>query len=332
MTKRGLKEIRVGIVIIAALVIIVGFVFFIGGDQTTFGGKVKYQILFDSTAGLYEGDPVLLTGVEVGNVTSVNFPEDLELKKILVEIEVRKDVTKRIRKDTRARIGSASLVYGKVVELTIGSPIEPQLEPGSLIETSGAGGYGAIIDSTNTVLSGMRRVLDKVDRGEGMLGLMLNEPMGMQETLHNLSLATERVSILLNRVEQGDGMLGAMVSDSVEFKKTLNDLKLAVDDLQGVTENLNGQESLMGRLINDKEYGRRVSDDLERAIGSIANITMKVDTSSGTLGALINDPELYIGLQDVVLGIQNSSISKWFIHNRRKAGEKERKKMTEEQS
>lgn len=332
MAKRGMKELRVGIFIIVALIVIIGVVFFIGGDQTVMGGKVSYRILFDSTTGLYEGDPVLLTGVEVGNVSSVRFPDDLTIKKILVEIEVMKDVKNRIRKDTRAKVGSASLVYGKVVELTIGSPDQPELEPGSYIETISGGGYSAIVDSTNSVLSGMRRVLDKVDRGDGMIGMMLNEPMGMDQTLRHLSLATERVSVLLNRVEKGDGVLGAMVSDSVQFRHTLDELNLAVEDLKNITQNLNGQEGLMGRLINDKEYGKRVSDDLEKAIGSIANISMKVDTCGGTLGALVNDPELYMGLQDVVLGIQNSSISKWFIQNRRKAGEKQRGKIQGVQS
>ena len=125
MKKKYIREIKVGIVIVIALAIIIGFVFTLGDNESFFSSKIHYQILFNSTAGLYEGDPVLLTGVEVGNVTNIGFPEDLNTKKIYVEIGVEKAVSNRIRKDSRAVVGSASLVYGKVVELSIGSPDQP---------------------------------------------------------------------------------------------------------------------------------------------------------------------------------------------------------------
>jgi ABC-type transporter Mla subunit MlaD len=43
--------------------VILGFVFFLGGRDVLFRHQVKYRILFNSTTGLYQGDPVLLTGV-----------------------------------------------------------------------------------------------------------------------------------------------------------------------------------------------------------------------------------------------------------------------------
>ena len=84
--RAGFKEIKVGGVIVVALGVMVGTVFFIGGKKKLFGGKVTYQIHFDSTGGLYVGDPVLLTGVEIGNVTHIGFPQEIGTKKILVEM------------------------------------------------------------------------------------------------------------------------------------------------------------------------------------------------------------------------------------------------------
>jgi phospholipid/cholesterol/gamma-HCH transport system substrate-binding protein len=331
MNRKLSKEIRVGGVIVIGLSIMIGAVFFIGGKSTFFGGKVRYRILFPSTAGLYEGDPVLLTGVEVGNVKKIGFPEDLDQKNILVEISVAKEVAGRIREDSKARVASASLVYGKVVELTMGSIDKPPVKDGGFIQADPTKGYDAIVGNTSLVLEDIRKVLLKIDQGNGAMGILLNEPLEIRETLHHLSLSTQKLSGMLGEIENGKGTLGALISDSVNFQQAIMDLKTASADLKEVAGQLNSKDGMLGKLINDKEYGEALTKDLQSAIHSLANIAAKIDTGKGTVGCLINDDDLFIGLQDVVLGIERSKISKWFIQNRRKSGEnariKEQKRM-----
>ncbi len=329
--KKGLKELRVGLFILLALAIMIGGVFFIGGKGTLFGGKVHYKILFSSTSGLYEGDPVLLTGVEVGNVSSIGFPQSLEEQKILIEISVGKDISSRIRKNTRARVASASLVYGKVVELTMGSTDQPEIPPDEFIPSEEGIGYRGIVDSTSAMVNDIRRVLSKLDGGQGAAAMLLNEPLRMRETLDNLCVATRSLAGMMERLEKGEGALGSMLSDSVDLEPVLDDFRQAADNLETATRNLKGNESVLGRLINDAEYGKSVTADLQSAIRSLANVTAKIDSGQGTLGGLINDPELYRGLEDVVLGVRKSRVAKWLIRNRRSAGEKVREKTEAEE-
>jgi len=331
--KKRSKELKVGVFIAIALAIIVGTVFSIGGQKKLFGGKAKYKIHFNSTGGLYEGDPVLLTGVEIGNVARLGFPKDVGEKKILVEIAVLREVCPRIRKDTRARVASASLVYGKVVELTMGSLEEPVIPEGGIIQAEEVTSYDAIVGSTNLMVEDIRRLLSKIEQGQGTVGMLLNEPLETRETLHNLSIASQRLAQLLERADQGRGPLGTLFSDSVEIRQTLKGMQKTVRDLETTAENLKGKQSVAGKLINDPEYGEALMQDLHSAIHSLASVAAKIDTGKGTLGSLINDKEMYYGLQDVVLGVQKSSLTRWLIQNRRKAGEKERLKrevLTEE--
>ncbi len=328
--KRSLKELRIGTVIAGALAIMIGTVFFIGG-KTLLGGKVKYNILFDSTGGLYEGDPVLLAGVEVGNVTRLWFPEKVEQRKILVEISMLEELSSRIREDTRARIGAASLVYGKVVELSIGSADVDPIPPGGMILTDESAGFAAIVDSTHLMVDDIRQILHKIDHGEGAVSVLLNESGRVQETLLNLSTSSQRLARLMGRLEEGKGPLGVIMSDSLDFRQTLVDVQKTTADLAVAVKNLKGTRSVAGKLINDEAYGDSVMTDLRSAVSSLASIAAKIDTGQGTLGGLINDPELYMGIQDVVLGVQKSSVGKWLIKNRRQAGEKERLKQEEAQ-
>jgi phospholipid/cholesterol/gamma-HCH transport system substrate-binding protein len=320
--KKRILEIRVGTVILIALAIMISVVFFIGGHRKLFGDKIKYQIQFNATGGLYVGDPVLLTGVEIGNVTRIGFPKEIEQKKILVEISVLKEISARIRTDTRARIKAASLVYGKVIELTMGSPNEPPIPEDGYIEADDITGYGAIVDSTNLMVEDIRNVLSKVNTGGGMVSTLLNESLGLRQTLHQLSISSEKLAVLMDRLEKGQGTLGALLSDSVEFQQTIT-------DLSDLVKNLRGTETFAGKLINDKTYGKTVSNDFRSAMHSIASIAAKIDTGHGSIGRLINEEELYQGIEDVVLGVKKSSIAKALIRGRRKSGEKERVKQTE---
>jgi len=321
------KEIRVGTVIGLAIIIIVSTVFAIGGQRKMFGEKVSYKILFESTSGLYEGDPVLLTGVEVGNVLSVSFPRDIMEKRILVEVEVLKDVSPRIRQDTKAKVAAASLVYGKVVSLSMGSQDQPDLLPGSYITADKGMDFTSIVSNTDTAITDVRDILAKIDKGDGLAGLLINGSPEMKGMLTNLSVSSKRLADILTRMESGQGTAGALLSNSESFKKTLADFQLSVADLQIMTGNLKGKKSIAGKLINDKVYGDEVMKDLKLTMRSLASITAKIDTGHGSIGSLINDRDLYVGLQDIVLGVQNSKLTKWLIQNRRKAGEKERKKI-----
>lgn len=318
------REIRVGIFIIFALAVIIGFVFSIGGNSKLFEDKVEYKILFQSTGGLFVGDPVLLNGLEVGNVVYLGFPSETDNKNILVKIAISKEVASRIRQDTRARVASASLVYGKVVELTMGSPSQPAIEAGEYIQAETSANYATIVDSTNLMVSGIHSTFSKINRGQGVLGKLVNEPMGIQHTMNNLRETTKYLTLILEKIESEDTPVGAFLSDSADFKQTIDEFKAAVADFRVMTGNLCEKKTVAGKIINDEEYGTEIMKDLKSAASSIASITAKIDSGQGTLGGLVNDPQVYLGLRDVILGVEKSSLLRWIIINRKEAGEKER--------
>ncbi len=319
------REIRVGIFIIFALAVIIGFVFSIGGNSKLFEDKVQYKILFQFTGGLFEGDPVLLNGVEVGNVVSLGFPPETDNKNILVKIAVSKEVSPRIRQDTKARIASASLVYGKVVELTMGSSTLPVIEEGEYIPTETSANYATIVDSTHLMVGDIHGTFSKINRGQGVLGKLVNEPMGIQQTMINLRETTKYLTMILKKVESEDTPIGSFLSDSTDFKNTIDEFKAAVSDFRAMTKNLSDEKTVAGKIINDEEYGTEIMTDLQSAARSLASITAKIDSGQGTLGGLVNDPQVYLGLRDVILGVEKSSLLRWMINNRKEAGEKERK-------
>lgn len=321
------REMRVGSVTLVAIVIMVSMVFALGGQKKMFGKKVKYRILFAGTGGLYTGDPVLLTGVEVGNVSAIGFPSDLNEYKIQVEIEVDRDVAPRIRMDSQARIASASLVYGKLVHISMGSMACDPVPAGEFIPAMDPTDMAAVVDSTQQMMTDIRRVLGKIDEGPGLVSQLLNQPARLSETLKHLNTSSRHLAQLLAQARSGRGAVGTLLSDTTSIKSTLNNLMTASANLKAMSAQLASKETAFGRLVNDEAYGKAVTTDLKRTLHHLANITAKIDSGQGTAAQLINDPSVYYGLQNVVLGIERSSMTKWLVQNRRKAGEKTQKRI-----
>ena len=319
------RELRVGSVILLAVAIMVSMVFALGGQKKMFGKKVRYHILFSGTGGLYTGDPVLLTGVEVGNVSAIGFPKDLNEQKIQVEIEIDRAVAPRIRMDSMARIASASLVYGKLVEISMGSMDQDPVPEGAYIPAMDPTDMGAVVDSTQHMMNDIRRVLGKIDQGPGLVSQLLNQPARLSETLRHLNASSRHLAQLLAQARSGKGAVGVLLTDTTSIKSTLQNLQTASANLRAVSVQLASEKTAFGRLVNDEAYGRAVTTDLQRSLHHLANITAKIDSGQGTVGQLINDPSVYYGLQNVVLGIERSSMTKWLVKNRRKAGEKTQK-------
>ena len=320
------KEVRVGILITLGLVIIVGAVFSVGGSGDLFGKKVRYVVYFNSTNGLYKGDPVLLTGVEVGNVIDISFPEDLRTMKIKVVLEVSSDAAKRVRADTRATVASASIVYGKVVELTMGSFDQPQIPDGGEIPAGDKAGINSILSSTSDVMLDIKNVMKKISKGDGALGMILNDESQLQKLVDNLNNASNSLAVLLSRTEKGEGAFGVLMSDSLKVHGAVENLTIAAENLKKLSKKLQSKKTLFGKFVNDEKYGEKVSADLDRLVSSIANISAKIDTGNSSAAMLINDNALYRGLEDVVFGIKKSKLATWYIRSKRKSGEKLRKK------
>ena len=124
---------RVGLVILAGLVIFGAALFTVGEQDHLWRRKVAYQVHFARSDGLQKGAQVSLSGVAIGTVTDMEFPSDPTQDFIDVHIEVESRIAPRIREHTVASIHTFGLLGDRYVELAPGPPDAPPLAPGSVI-------------------------------------------------------------------------------------------------------------------------------------------------------------------------------------------------------
>jgi phospholipid/cholesterol/gamma-HCH transport system substrate-binding protein len=310
-------ELRVGILVVAALLVAALAVLTLGGRLGVFSKKYTLYTFMPSVSGLQSGAPVRLAGVDVGTVDEVEFiaaadrdsiasrfgqayGDSLGERSLMVRFTVEEDVQEKVTRSSRAKIGTVGLLGDKYLDLEVGDPREPPLTSGDIVLNEAPIDYeGLIARAAEGVeelvgsLEGTRVLVARINNGEGTLGKLINDP-----ALYNQWVSlTERGTNLLTSMETGEGTLPALIND----QELYDQLVRTTADLQQLTSQIRQGEGTLGRLVQDPAlYGEIVSTMREGQ-----QLIAEMNEGQGTIARLVNDPGLYERLNRFVVESQS---------------------------
>lgn len=212
--------------------------------SNVFSSSYTVRARFQNAVGLSGGDQVLLAGVPVGKVSSV------EVVGNHVEASLALDDGVQLPADSSAQIAVQSLLGVIGVDLTPGGNWSHLLENGSRIEdTSVPFEYFEIQNSSGKLLSATdARALSRV---VGSLAAVTSgDKAQIQEVIDGLAKAT-------TAVDEHRGSAAQLISAARELSATLaskdHELAQVVDDLDLVVKGLALHSSQLGQLIDQTE-------------------------------------------------------------------------------
>ncbi len=132
MAFREELEVKVGIFVLVAVIILSIIVFSIGDIKVLKRGYT-IKLRFNDISGLEVGAPVNLLGVEIGEVKSIDFIYNERLKKMQIELLLWIKEGTKIGEDTTAKVKRLGLMGEKYVGLTPGDPEVRFLEKGNIL-------------------------------------------------------------------------------------------------------------------------------------------------------------------------------------------------------
>src|SRR5262249_22992833 len=127
------RQFKVGLFVIFGLGLMMLAIFLIGDTRGIWQGKTTYKTAFADVAGLKPGAPVRMGGLDIGAVNGIGHDSDPRETRIFVSLSITKSEAARIRTDTVARVVNKGLLGDKMIELSVGSPLQPALDPNTLI-------------------------------------------------------------------------------------------------------------------------------------------------------------------------------------------------------
>jgi len=304
-------ELKIGLVSIFALVMAGLLIFLLSGEGGFFWQRFGVKTVFANVAGLKEGAPVRVAGVEVGSVKEVQFIGD----RVEVLMEVSKEMSPRITSSSVASLGSVSLLGESAVDITASSQGTPVPEWGYVRSGPATGSFTDVAEKASAGIDQLSGLLGDIRSGKGTVGRLFTE-----DTLHNelneLLGAYEQVARNLNnpngsigrlskdpamakalegslqnleavtaRIRAGEGSLGKLLTDDAMAKS----LTALTANLDAATGRMNRGDNTMGKLFTEKELYDRINSMSER----FDKVAAALQQKEGTMGLLLNDKAMY---------------------------------------
>jgi len=297
--RSGGREVAVGAVISTGVLIAAIALISVGTGQRVFRRQVEYKVRFGNTTGLGAGSPVKLVGMQIGNVTDVSLPEDLNQKYILVTLSVDLKFHERIREDSSATLKYLTLLGGeKFIEITPGSLSRPVLPSGSFIQVPREGGLEMLTERSEDISADMavissffRRTVEEIERGEGFLGQLLSNPEFGSETLGSMRQTSAALARVTSSIDRGEGLAGRLLVDREYGKRQAEQIDTALARLNSILAAAESRDGAIGQLLAADGKARKAIDDLATMLESLKQVLDTLEHGDGLAGRLLSDKD-----------------------------------------
>jgi len=251
-------QLRVGIMAVAALVILGTLIFLLSGSRGLFKSKTVIYTYLDDSAAIAEGAPVRLNGIPIGQVEKITLSGMSEPgREVRIDMEIDKDYMSSIPVDSQAGITAENLLGTKYINIKKGRSAQT-VQPGSEIKSIDTREFDEVVQQGYSALSSLDGILKKLDG-------------------------------ILNAVQVGQGTIGKLLVDETLYNKIL----AIANEGQSLTETLNSRDSTVGKLLHDDKLYEDIRGAVARVDKLTETLTTDIDQGQGTIGKLMKDPSLY---------------------------------------
>ena len=316
-SKLSWKQIRVGMFLLIALLILGFLILNSSGDFNPFEKKLRLKARFISGDGLHPNAEVQLAGVSIGKVEDVKFllPDETTDERIEARFAVVQELEGHpigdlIRTDSTAQLIATSVLGNeKIINITPGSPKGAPVAEDTILESSTPVSINQLTATGDDLLRQIKglavpvnEILNKANKGEGTLGRIVNDESlykNLDLTVTEAKTTMEKLQSTLDKVNHGDGSAGKLLNDPELY----NSLNRTVTQLESISNDIKAGRGTAGKFVTDEALyneTRAAIADLRVSVGKINAIADDLTAGKGTAGKFLKDDQLYDQARDTL--------------------------------
>ena len=326
-------EVKVGLLILTAVVLLAGFILVMGG----FNFPPTYELLvgFDNPGGLQSGAPVKIAGVKVGKVKQMEFSggqidkksgQRLPLVRARISVETR--FQKSVHDNATFYITTQGVLGEQFLAIDPGSADRPMLKDGAVVRGLDPPRLDRLIaesyDLLHTTVAALREHRPAIREAF----------KGLSKTLKGTGTFFEENKGRINRIA---GNIEKMTQEGVEVVRTTREKYIESPHIARIIMNLEVLSNVGARdvpvllaqgrdtfgaarkltraLASDREIARikGVLADVETtakqaklAVRDARLITAHIKRGKGSVGALVMDEQLFDDLQELARDLKHN--------------------------
>jgi phospholipid/cholesterol/gamma-HCH transport system substrate-binding protein len=262
---------------------------------------------FESLKELKEGDEVRMAGVKIGEVEQTRLAgrRAEAVLRISHKVRIKSDATASIimagligTNYIGIDLGSESAPF-----LPDGSEIKTKTTPDLNSVMSQIGDLGKKLEGALGDLSGSL----KGGNGTGGLpGIIEKVDQLVTENRENIAKTTANLQSITDKVNKGEGTLGKLINDPSlhnelvttlsEIRQGANEAKSFIANAQSIIDEVKAGKGAIGTLVFDQKAG----DDIKASIANIRAVSEKIARGEGSLGKLLGDDSMVRDVQSLM--------------------------------
>lgn len=265
------QEVGVGAIVLVGLAVFLAGMFWLTGRSLGTSG-ISVDVMFQSVAGLKQGDPVLVSGVKKGRVARVALER---VKSVRVTLELTRDVAPHI--DASAAVASLDLFGAKFVDYNPGARDE-MLVRGRAISGTNAP------DITDVAQGVATRANELMENAASIVSDRLGED------IHNTLVVTQRAMTTLANAPEGP-----FIKQTTRTLQATERVMERVDSMLGSGTGRN-VDSIAANLA-------KLTNHLSHTTASLDTLLTRMNRGEGTLGKMASDTTMYHDLHELSVSL-----------------------------
>ena len=301
------NEFAVGLVVIAALAVVVGGALWLSGAHF---GKTEETVTarFRTVGGLGVGNPVVLRGVRVGRVEAIRLAPGNWVE---ADLKIYSGVTLPLKP---AVIAASASLFGEWAATLISSdplPNDPNVRQ-ALVEAQAAGGGrwpGATLPDIGELTAQASRIATDIGTVSARIQTAFDSSAvtDLRRSIRDFGQIADRLARVTNEQADVIGDVGANLSKSSQaLSRAATDLRTTLGRVDTATNQgqlatiLNNTAATSTDLRSASQDFRQLlaaanrnSESLVRVLQNADSVMSRIANRSGTLGLLVSDSALY---------------------------------------
>ncbi|MFO7703346.1 MAG: MlaD family protein [Psychroflexus maritimus] len=271
------KEIKTGLLALIAIALIIFGYNFLKGENILEKTRTFYAV-YDDVEGLSSSSPVTINGLQVGNVSNIEFLN--REAKLVVSFNVKNNF--EFSKSSVAKIYGGDLIGGKSIA------IEPNFnnqKPAVSGDTLTSEVEGGLFELVNDKLTPLQFKVENAVTGIDSLVASLNFVLDTGSKQSIKSSIAEFETTLKSFNQTTKKINGLLDENESKFGTTMNNLEHASANFVGISDSLAALE-IQPMFI-----------ELKQNLQNLNSVTSKLEKGEGSLGKLLDDDGLYDNLE-----------------------------------
>lgn len=290
MAKQTFNNIKLGLFILAGLLLLIIGLYLIGKDSNLFSRNYTLHVQFAHVQGLTPGNNVRYAGIQVGTVKKIKLVNDTLID---VSMIIEKRMQQFIRVNDLVSISTDGLMGNKMLQITPAKDGSAFAADGDLLKPKTVLNVDemlVVLNKSNqniaVISEELKTAVIRLNNSEALWNILNNKmlPEHLLASAANIRSATAKANILaadlqtiITDVKQGKGSMGKLITDTaiahhlaeaIEKIKTVGDHADSLANelnafTQSVKHDVNYGKGTVNALLKDSALAQKLSNSLQ---------------------------------------------------------------------